>query len=72
MRRDFGEGNTVHLLSGWVETRTARAVLLHSDFMEEPIWLPLSQVVEERELSGDINRWELVVRFWLIQKNGYA
>lgn len=67
------DGDKPHLLSGWVEVRTARAILFHSDFMEsgQPIWLPLSQILKEEELSGDINRWEVEVKSWLVQKNGY-
>jgi hypothetical protein len=65
------KGDQPHMLSGWVETRTPRAVLLHSDFMEEPIWIPLSQVTAQEEISGNINRWEFYVKGWLVQKNGY-
>jgi hypothetical protein len=61
------------MLSGWVEFETAKAVLFHSDFMEqeEGIWLPLSQVLDQEVTDADLNRREIVVKYWLIQKNGY-
>lgn len=69
----YDDGNTGHLLSGWVEFETPKALLFHSDFMEaEPgIWLPRSQILEEEVTDADLNRREIVIKYWLVQKNGY-
>lgn len=59
------------MLSGWIETRTPRAILFHSDLMEEAVWIPTSQIVREEEIGGGANRYEIHVKSWLVQKNNY-
>lgn len=72
-RRKNDDGNTGHMLSGWVEFETPKAVLFHSDFIdaERGIWLPRSQILEEEVIDVDLNRREITIKYWLIQKNKY-
>lgn len=70
-----GREDTVETLTGWVETRTPRAILFHSDLDPDEEgpgwWLPLSQITRMDELGGGANRYEIDVKTWLVQKNGY-
>jgi hypothetical protein len=68
-RRDADD---VYNLCGWIETSTPKAHLFHSDMMEEGagIWIPKSQIVSTEELEG-ANRYELGVKAWICEKNGW-
>jgi hypothetical protein len=59
-------------LNGTVKFQTARAVLFHSDFMDEEVWLPKSQIIvqieEGREGQANV-RAEVTVPGWLADKN---
>lgn len=78
--RKAGKEDTVETLTGWIETRTPRAILFHSDFgPDDPDkegqtvgwWIPTSQITRVEELEGGSNRVEIDVKSWLCQKNGF-
>ena len=76
MRKSFRDDeDDFETLTGWVETRTPRAMLFHSDMDPDKEskgwWIPTSQIVREDELSGGTNRVEIDVKGWLVRKNNY-
>lgn len=75
VRKADNDRDAVETLTGWIETRTPRAILFHSDLdpdeNSEGWWLPLSQVTRMDELGGGANRYEIDVKSWLVLKNNY-
>ena len=81
------DGNGYDFMLGVVIARTAKAILVHSDFMDTPVWLPNSQCMYRGEDLGhtfstasglemvpdDMGRLRVEVKLpqWLITKNGY-
>jgi len=61
-------------LNGVVKHMTAKAILFHSDFMKDEVWLPKSQITVESEDGSEEykigGRVYVKVPEWLADKNG--
>lgn len=56
------------LLTGKLETATARAYYFHADNWDKPEWLPKSQCTIVKENQHDI---VMEISAWLADKNGW-
>lgn len=60
-------------ITGAIIAQTAKAVKFQSDFMDEEVWLPKSQIVVEIDEAADKEtniRASIQVPVWLADKNG--
>jgi len=66
------KGETINV-TGIIMAQTAKAIKFHSDFMDEEVWLPRSQIVvtfEDETQIGNNARASVQVPVWLVEKNG--
>ena len=60
-------------INGVITVQTAKAVKFHSDFMEEEVWLPKSQIIVNIDSSSESEagvRASIQIPLWLADKNG--
>lgn len=62
-------GDDFVLVNGVLVASTPKAILVHSDYMDYPVWMPRSQVQWDTEQGGR-NRVVVKVAKWLADKEG--
>ena len=66
----FGSDEWVEL-EGYFEQRTAKAILFNGVNMDEPVWIPVSQMEILEAADPESGLTLIRVKEWIAKKNGW-